>query len=202
LSSSQTVQRGRLRIIGGEWKKHLIRFNGGAGLRPTPDSVRETLFNWLSPTIFNSECLDLFAGSGALGFEAASRGARTVTLVEMHKTCCLQLKETKTLLDAQQVITHCAEALDWVTSCTRQFDIVFVDPPFRTGLVDRSLRRLNHHGLLKPQARIYVECAVDEVPSIPEGWTLLRQKQAGQVSYRLYLNNPDASDTRDLGGFT
>ena len=195
MGSSRNVQRGRLRIIGGEWKKRLIRFNGGADLRPTADSVRETLFNWLSPSIFNTECLDLFAGSGALGFEAASRGARSVTLVEMHKTCCVQLKETTALLGAQQVITHCAEALDWMTSCTQQFDIVFVDPPFGTGLAERSLRRLCRYKLLKPQAQIYVECAANEVPAIPEGWTVLRQKQAGQVSYRLYMNTPNTSDT-------
>ena len=197
MSSSRTVQRGRLRIIGGEWKKRLIRFNGGADLRPTPDSVRETLFNWLSHVIFNAECLDLFAGSGALGFEAASRGARAVTLVEVHKTCCAQLKETTSLLRAQQVITHCAESLEWMTSCAQQFDIVFVDPPFGTGLVERSLRRLSRYQLLKPQARIYVECSADEVPAIPEGWTLLRKKQTGQVSYRLYTNT--TGDTVDFG---
>ena len=101
MSSSHTVQRGRLRIIGGEWKKRLIRFNGGADLRPTPDSVRETLFNWLSPVIYNAECLDLFAGSGALGFEAASRGAGSVVLVEMHKQCCGQLKDNVALLGAK-----------------------------------------------------------------------------------------------------
>lgn len=199
MSSSHTVQRGRLRIIGGEWKKRLIRFNGGADLRPTPDSVRETLFNWLSPVIYNAECLDLFAGSGALGFEAASRGARAVTLVDMHKTCCTQLKETTSLLSAKQVITHCAESLEWMTSCAQQFDIVFLDPPFGTGLVERSLRRLSRYGLLKPQARIYVECSANEVPAIPADWTLLRKKQAGQISYRLYTNTTsDASDLGDL----
>jgi 16S rRNA (guanine966-N2)-methyltransferase len=202
MSSSRAVQRGRLRIIGGQWKKRLIRFNGAADLRPTPDSVRETLFNWLTPCVFNAECLDLFAGSGALGFEAASRGARAVTLIEMRQPCYTQLKETMSLLAADQVTTHCAEALEWMTSCTQQFDIVFVDPPYGVGLVERSLRRLTRYELLKPQARIYVECSVNETTVIPEGWVALRQKHAGQVSYSLYTNAPNAVDAPGIDGLS
>ena len=199
LSSSRTVQRGRLRIIGGEWKRRQIRFSGGADLRPTPDSVRETVFNWLSPHLHQAKCLDLFAGSGALGLEAASRGAENVVLVEMHKTCCVQLKDNVALLGATQVIIHCADALDWMASCTQQFDIVFVDPPYGVGLVERSLRRLTRYELLKPQARIYVECSVNEAPVIPEGWVALRQKHAGQISYSLYTNAPNAVDAPGIG---
>ena len=202
MSSFHPVQRGRLRIIGGEWKKRLIRFNGGADLRPTPDSVRETLFNWLSPVIYNAECLDLFAGSGALGFEAASRGAGSVVLVEMHKQCCGQLKDNVALLGAKQVMIHCTEALDWMTSCEQQFDIVFVDPPYDTGLVKRSLNRLIRYRLLKPGARIYIECSTHEAPTISEQWTVLRQKKAGQVCYGLYQHAANAVDngkTQTLG---
>ena len=202
LSSSRTVQRGRLRIIGGEWKRRQIRFSGGADLRPTPDSVRETLFNWLSPDLHQAECLDLFAGSGALGLEAASRGAESVVLVEMHKPCCAQLKDTVALLKAEQVMIHCTEALDWMTSCEQQFDIVFVDPPYDTGLVERSLNRLSRYQLLKPGARIYIECSAQEAPAISGDWTALRQKKAGQVCYGLYQHVANAVDngkTQTLG---
>jgi len=196
LSSSRTVQRGRLRIIGGEWKRRQIRFSGGADLRPTPDSVRETVFNWLSPHLHQAKCLDLFAGSGALGLEAASRGAENVVLVEMHKTCCAQLKDNVALLDAKQVMIHCADALDWMASCTQQFDIVFVDPPYDSGLVERSLNRLIRYRLLRPEARIYIECSAQEAPTISEQWAVLRQKKAGQICYGLYQHSANAVDNK------
>ena len=196
LSSSRTVQRGRLRIIGGEWKRRQIRFSGGADLRPTPDSVRETVFNWLSPYLHQAKCLDLFAGSGALGLEAASRGAGNVALVEMHKHCCGQLKDNVALLGAKQVMIHCADALDWMTSCEEQFDIVFVDPPYDTELVKRSLNRLIRYRLLRPEARIYIECSAQEAPTISEEWAVLRQKKAGQVCYGLYQHSANAVDNK------
>ena len=196
MSSSRTVQRGRLRIIGGEWKRRQIRFSGGADLRPTPDSVRETLFNWLSPDLHQAGCLDLFAGSGALGLEAASRGAERVVLVEMHKTCCVQLKDTVALLKAEQVMIHCAEALDWMTSCEQQFDIVYLDPPYDTDLVKRSLNRLIRYRLLRPEAQIYIECSAQEAPTISEEWAILRQKKAGQVCYGLYQHSANAVDNK------
>ena len=196
MSSSRTVQRGRLRIIGGEWKRRQIRFSGGADLRPTPDSVRETLFNWLSPYLHQAKCLDLFAGSGALGLEAASRGAESVVLVEMHKHCCGQLKDNVALLGAKQVMIHCADALDWMTSCEQQFDIVFVDPPYDTGLVKRSLNRLIRYRLLRPEAQIYIECSAQEAPTISEEWAVLRQKKAGQVCYGLYQHSANAVDNK------
>ena len=196
MSSSRTVQRGRLRIIGGEWKRRQIRFSGGADLRPTPDSVRETLFNWLSPYLHQAKCLDLFAGSGALGLEAASRGAESVVLVEVHKHCCVQIKDNVALLDAKQVMIHCADALDWMASCTQQFDIVFVDPPYDTGLVKRSLNRLIRYRLLRPEAQIYIECSAQEAPTISEEWAVLRQKKAGQVCFGLYQHSANAVDNK------
>ena len=179
-------QHGRLRIIGGRWKKRLIRFRGAADLRPTPDSVRETLFNWLAPVIEGAHCLDLYAGSGALGIEAASRGANFVSLVEIHRKACTQLHQTLSGLETENIEIYCAEALDWMTHCHRQYDIVFVDPPYGEGLVDRSLQRLSRCALLNPHARIYVECGVREKPIIPVGWKLLQHKTAGQVAYRLF----------------
>ena len=165
-------------------------------MRPTPDSVRETLFNWLSPYLHQAKCLDLFAGSGALGLEAASRGAGSVVLVEMHKHCCGQLKDNVALLGAMQVMILCADALDWMTSCAQQFDIVFVDPPYDTDLVKRSLNRLIRYRLLRPEAQIYIECSAQEAPTISEEWAVLRQKQAGQVCYGLYQHSANAVDNK------
>jgi len=190
---SQTKQHGRLRIIGGQWKKRLIRFRGAADLRPTPDSVRETLFNWLAPVVVGAQCLDLFAGSGALGIEAASRGAASVNLVEMHRATCRQLSDTLSMLNASNVSVHCEEVLDWLDHCNTRYDIVFVDPPYGEGLVDRCLNRLERCAVLNANAQIYVECGAREKLVIPSGWCQLQHKTAGQVAYRLF----SVSETRE-----
>lgn len=193
MKHSQIKQHGRLRIIGGQWKKRLIRFRGAADLRPTPDSVRETLFNWLAPVVVGAKCLDLFAGSGALGIEAASRGAASVNLVEMHRGTCRQLSDTLSMLNARNVSVHCEEVLDWLDHCNTGYDIVFVDPPYGEGLVDRCLNRLERCTVLNPNAQIYVECGAREKLVIPSGWHQLQHKSAGQVAYRLF----SVSETRE-----
>ena len=189
MSAPRTEQHGRVRIIGGQWKKRLIRFRGSSELRPTPDSVRETLFNWLAPTIEGSRCLDLFAGSGALGFEAASRGAAEVTLIESQHKTWRQLNETRDVLNAPHIATYLTDALDWLDQCETQFDVVFVDPPYGSGLVDRALRRLARGRCLASEALVYVEYRMDEKPAIPDRWEKLREKTAGQVRYSLFLTN-------------
>ncbi len=191
---SQINQHGRLRIIGGQWKKRLIRFRGAADLRPTPDSVRETLFNWLAPVVVGAQCLDLFAGSGALGIEAASRGDASVNLVEMHRVTCRQLSDTLSMLNASNVSVHCEEVLDWLGHCNARYDIVFVDPPYGEGLVDRCLNRLERCAVLNANAQIYVECGAREKLVIPSGWHQLQHKTAGQVAYRLFSVN----ETREM----
>ena len=155
-------------------------------MRPTPDSVRETVFNWLAPHILGSRCLDLFSGSGALGFEAASRGATSVTLVENQFKTWRQLQDTINLLNTSTVVAEHADALDWLTQCRQQFNLVFVDPPYCSGLVDKALARLLRANCLQTDATVYIENRIDEKPTIPIHWDLLRQKKAGQVCYSLY----------------
>lgn len=180
--------RGRVRIIGGSWRGRVLHFPEAAGLRPTPDRVRETLFNWLQPWIEGSRCLDLFAGSGALGFEALSRGASAVTLVERTGSAAHALRENADRLGARAAEILEADALDWVPRAAgRRYDIVFLDPPFATGLLEAAAKAIEDAGLLETTAFVYAESAASgAVPALPIDWTLHREKQAGQVTYRLY----------------
>ena len=180
--------RNRLRLIGGTWRGRVLAFPDAPGLRPTPDRVRETLFNWLQDALPGSHCLDLFAGTGALGFEALSRGAGSVTLVEQSRAVAAQLRHNARLLDASDArIVEC-DALSFLARPpTRPFDIVFLDPPFRQGLADRAVEALSLPGLLSPGALVYVESGTDEPePAAPDTWSLHRDKRAGQVAYRLF----------------
>ena len=141
-------QRGSLRIIAGRWKRQTIRFVGPVDLRPTPNAVRETLFNWLAPVIEGASCLDLFSGSGALGFEAASRGAGRVDLVDDDRTVYRQLVNTRDTLSANQVHIHCKDALTFLATTANCFNIVFLDPPFRSRFAARLLTALDRSGAL------------------------------------------------------
>ncbi|MDP6291836.1 MAG: 16S rRNA (guanine(966)-N(2))-methyltransferase RsmD [Arenicellales bacterium] len=179
-------QHGRLRIIAGRWKRRTLHFRGGQDLRPTPDAVRETLFNWLAPVIEGTACLDLFAGSGVLGLEAVSRGAASVTLVEQRSFTCEQLEKSVRLLGANNVTVQCADALDWLDHCRQRYDIIFVDPPYDKGLAARSLRRLARYGIAKENSLVYVETARNDQLMLPDGWSEWRSRQASEVNYRLY----------------
>ncbi len=166
-----------MRIIGGQWRSRIVRFPDAQSLRPTPDRLRETLFNWLGQDLTGKVCLDLFAGSGALGFEAASRGARHVVMVEQNAGVCRALQETQALLCADQVEMHRADALGFLKTDARRYDVVFLDPPFQLGWLPRLLALLPVR--LAPDARVYVEA---EAPvAMPEGFEVLRQTRAGQV---------------------
>jgi 16S rRNA (guanine966-N2)-methyltransferase len=148
--------------------------------------VRETLFNWLAPVIQGAVCLDLYAGSGALGLEAASRGAGAVTLVETDPQAFEALERVRAELGAEGIELVRACALDYVAATPRRFDVVFVDPPFQAGLLQESCTRIAAAGILRPGARIYLERPAGErPPQLPEGWTLLREKRAGRVVYAL-----------------
>jgi 16S rRNA (guanine966-N2)-methyltransferase len=171
---------GRIRIIGGEYRGRRIAVPSRPGLRPTPDRVRETLFNWLGQRLDGLACLDLFAGSGALGFEAASRGAARVVMVEQDRSVFLSLKETQALLGATQVELLEADAFGYLQRATEPFDVVFLDPPFGQNALPGSLERLA--GRLAPAARVYVE---SEAPVEDEAWRELKRARAGQVSYQL-----------------
>jgi 16S rRNA (guanine966-N2)-methyltransferase len=191
LSNTATIvskhQRGSLRIIAGRWKRQTIRFAGPDDLRPTPNAVRETLFNWLTPVIKNATCLDLFAGSGALGFEAASRGAGRVDLVDHDRSVYRQLVSTRDTLSANQAHIHCEDALAFLSTTAYGFDIVFLDPPFRSRFTAKIITALERSSALKRQSLVYLETHKQYgEPKLPETWHLYREKKTGQVAYRLY----------------
>lgn len=176
----------RLRIIGGQWRSRRLAFPDVPGLRPSADRVRETLFNWLAPITPGAACLDLFAGSGALGLEALSRGAAAVVFVERDRRAAASLRENLRLLGAAGAEVLEQEALRYLEGPARPFDVVFLDPPFRQGLLAPVLERLASGGWLAPRARIYLENEAEAgPPPLPAGWELLRSQRAGQVAYHL-----------------
>jgi 16S rRNA (guanine966-N2)-methyltransferase len=175
-----------VRIIGGEWRGRRIRFPGRAVIRPTPDRVRETLFNWLMAKVPGSRCLDLFAGSGALGLEALSRGAEHATFVERDRESAASLRETAALLAPGRATVVQGEAIAWLATVPRPFDVVFLDPPFSDGLLAQSMRLLAERGWLADDAFVYLESpARAGAPSLPPGWVLHRSGRAGAVGYHL-----------------
>lgn len=177
-----------LRIIGGEWRSRQLRFADAPGLRPTPDRVRETLFNWLQRQIPGARCLDLFAGSGALGFEALSRGAREVVLVEKHPAAAKALRDNIALLGAQNVQLVHDDALRFLQREAEGFDVIFLDPPFRKNLLEPVLDSLLAKSLLKPEGMIYLEQEFDAVIDFSRfNLTIHRETQAGQVKSLLLI---------------
>ena len=171
------LKTNQVRIIGGQWRSRIVRFPDAPSLRPTPDRLRETLFNWLGQDLSGKVCLDLFAGSGVLGFEAASRGSRQVVMVEQNVAIYRALRETQTLLSAAQVEMRRADAFSFLETDARRFDVVFLDPPFRLGWLPRLLSLLPAR--LGPEARVYLEA--EERVVMPEGFEVLKQTRAGQV---------------------
>ncbi len=175
----------QLRIIAGRWRGRKLSFTPAPGVRPTPDRVRETLFNWLSPCIQGARCLDLFAGSGALGIEAASRGAARVVLVDNNTAVVTQLREQLALLRTSRVEVVQANVESWLAGKAEPFDIVFLDPPFREGLLPGCMAALDAGGWLAVNAYIYLEAERHYELVLPADWELLRSKHAGQVDYHL-----------------
>jgi 16S rRNA (guanine966-N2)-methyltransferase len=172
---------GTLRVIGGKYRSRLIRVPSRPGLRPTPDRVRETLFNWLGQDLTGLACLDLFAGSGALGFEAASRGALRVVMVEKDRAAVAELERSRATLGAAQVAIVGGDAKAYLARERQRFDVVFLDPPFRQNAVPAILESLAAH--LEPGARVYVESDAPVEACSP--WIELKRGKAGQVSYQL-----------------
>ncbi|MDR2014516.1 MAG: 16S rRNA (guanine(966)-N(2))-methyltransferase RsmD [Azoarcus sp.] len=180
---------GRVRIVGGVWRSRLIDVTGIPGLRPTPDRVRETLFNWLGQALDGLSCLDLFAGSGILGFEAASRGAATVTLVEQDPRAHAALRRNAEKLAAAQVEIVRGNALEFLASTARQFNVAFADPPYRQGLIEQIMPLLGR--VMFPGGLVYAEA---EAPLDPlEGWRVLKRGRAGQVHFHLLEHTETAS---------
>jgi 16S rRNA (guanine966-N2)-methyltransferase len=184
---------GNVRIIGGRWRGSKLPVADLPALRPSADRVRETLFNWLQAKLPGVRCLDLFAGSGALGLEAASRGAAQVVLVEHERVLAAALRVSVARLEGA---TSCvevieADALRWLAqSPSAAFDIVFLDPPFAARLWDALFVALPR--LLAPNAWIYLESSIDALPQVPAGWTLHRESHTREVRYALYRIGADA----------
>jgi 16S rRNA (guanine(966)-N(2))-methyltransferase RsmD len=177
---------GEVRIIGGQWKRSKLPVPDMPGLRPTPDRVRGTLFNWLGQDLSGWRCLDAFAGSGALGFEAASRGAAQVVLLERERRLAVSLSESKQRLNAEQLRVETVDALAWMArAAPASFELVFIDPPFDTPLVEPALALAAR--LVVPQGFVYVEAgAALQAAALPElGLTLHRQGRAGAVHFHL-----------------
>jgi len=186
-----------LRIIGGKWRGRKLRFPPAAAIRPTPDRVRETLFNWLGARIAGARCLDLFAGSGALGLEALSRGAAEVTFVETDPLAARELRARVSEWDAaKQARIERADALAYLAGAAQPFGVVFLDPPFDSGLLGRAASLLAARPWLAPGALIYVESpARAPLPALPSTWQALKAKRAGEVGYHLYAHSATHAPT-------
>ena len=171
----------KVRIIGGELRSRMISLPDAEGLRPTPDRVRETLFNWLGQTLYGRTCLDLFAGSGALGFEAASRGAERVVMVERNPAVLRALQDNVKKLGCANVFIQAQDGLEFVSRDAQQYDVIFLDPPFQSDYLPRLLeilpQRLNKNGV------VYVESGA--AITVPPPWQVVKSGKAGQVHYQL-----------------
>lgn len=182
----------QLRIIGGQWRGRKLSFQPAAGLRPTTDRVRETLFNWLAPDVHGARCLDLFAGSGALGLEAISRGAASCDFVERDPATLGQIGHHLKTLDAtDRGHCHLGDAATFLRGAAGGWDIVFVDPPFGLDLVGPSCALLTDRELLSENGLVYIETGAREtLAALPAQWELHREKRAGEVCYRLFVVGP------------
>ena len=175
------MRSGEVRIIGGAWRSRRIRFPEQSGLRPTPDRVRETLFNWLGQDLDGRDCLDLFAGSGALGFEAASRGARRVVMVERDALSWRAVQANREMLEAAAVTAVRGDALEFLKNHQDRYHVIFLDPPFDTDHWPQLLAQLPRN--LAKGGFVYCECARPLV--VPAGWEVAKSGRAGQVSHQL-----------------
>ncbi|WP_439106474.1 16S rRNA (guanine(966)-N(2))-methyltransferase RsmD [Congregibacter sp.] len=183
-----TKGTGKLRIIAGEWRGRKLPVADIPGLRPSTDRIRETVFNWLAPEIAGARCLDLFAGTGALGLEALSRGAMDCQFVECHPQAATLLKQALLTLNATpRGKVHHQDATQYLgNSEASGFDLLFLDPPFASDLLDQVLAQLCDYPYLNPKALVYVEYAPSQSPQFPRNWEQYRSKSSGGVVYELY----------------
>jgi 16S rRNA (guanine966-N2)-methyltransferase len=190
-SRSRARPEGRFRIIGGEWRGRRLPVPEAADVRPTPDRVRETLFNWLAPVIEGARCLDLYAGSGALGLEALSRGAARAVFVDLAPAALRQIDANLATLKSARGETVRMDAMRYIEGPATPFDVVFLDPPYRRGLVAPAMTRLVEGGWLAAGARVYLEHEAEAgPPQLPPGWELHRSAAAGRVRYHLARPDP------------
>lgn len=193
IKKSRGAGAGQIRIIGGQWRGRKLPVPDSAGLRPTTDRIRETLFNWLAADIQQAKCLDCYAGSGALGLEALSRHAASATLLELERPVAQQLEKNLATLGSKNGRVINTNALQFLAGKGEAHHLVFIDPPFRKGLLEQTLTLLENNGWLSDEALIYVESEVESgLPPVPVNWQLHREKLAGQVACRLYLRHETA----------
>ena len=199
---SKSVKNNSVRIIAGNWRGRRLPVADVPGLRPSGDRCRETLFNWLQPWIAASDCADLFAGTGALGFEAASRGAASVLMVEKHPRAQEVLRQDIDQLQAVQVKLHAGGAMSMIEGIKPDsFDIVFVDPPFDSNLQGLVLERLDKIGCVRRGGFVYVESPAMKPVSPPSGWRVWRDQQLGEVRMQLFRreSRDDERNVSDIG---
>ncbi|WP_372764040.1 16S rRNA (guanine(966)-N(2))-methyltransferase RsmD [Litorivivens sp.] len=177
---------GTVRIIAGQWRGRKLRFPATDGLRPTGDRLRETLFNWLAPHIEGARCLDAFAGSGALGLEALSRGAAHCHFVDNQRAATDALRDNLSTLTCNNAKVVQASVLDWLARCDDSFDIIFVDPPFSSGLYEPILTALAESATLRQNGLLYIESDRKNTLPTPPGFTVLKDKTAGNARYQLW----------------
>lgn len=190
MAKSAAKQLNTVRINAGAWRSRLIKFPDAEGLRPTPERVRQTLFNWLGQDLSGLRCLDLFAGTGVMGFEALSRGAVAVTMVEKACAACAALHANKTLLNATAASILQQDALQFLAQNSQQYHLIFLDPPYNQAWLAQVMPLLA--SCLHADGRLYVEAefALDEAQQADSqpylaGWQVLKQSKAGNVFYHL-----------------
>lgn len=197
-AASSKALPSRVRIIGGQWRGVRIDFPPLPALRPSPDRVRETLFNWLRAPIPGARCLDLFTGSGVIGIEALSRGAAHVDFVDSESAVIRHLRDTLQRLKTTQGFVHHADALRYLAGTPSRYDVVFLDPPYASEVLLQACNALAR-GWLAEGAHLYLECAADKpLPVLPPGWQVLRSKRAGQVGYHLLRAGQAGASTKEL----
>jgi 16S rRNA (guanine966-N2)-methyltransferase len=180
---------GKVRIIAGKWRGRKLDVIDSPGLRPTPDRVRETLFNWIQQEIVAARCLDLFAGTGAFAFEALSRGAAEVIMVESNPKIVESLKQHAETLGSENHTIQLADALSWLKQGIKGFDIIFLDPPFGQGYIEKCCAIIIEESLLNDNGMVYIESEKDL--SLPDGWTIKKQTKAGKVQSMLIKHSMD-----------
>lgn len=180
---------GKIRIIAGKWRGRKLDVIDYPGLRPTPDRVRETLFNWIQQEIVGARCLDLFAGTGALAFEALSRGASEVIMVESNPEIIESLNRHAQTLGSENHTIQLADAMSWLKQGVQGFDIIFLDPPFKQGYVEKCCALIIEESLLNTNGLLYIES--EKNVELPDGWQLKKQKNAGQVQSMLIKQSQD-----------
>jgi len=187
--NSKATKLGEVRIIGGDWRGRKLPVLNAEGLRPTSDRVRETLFNWLQFEIPGAKCLDVFAGSGALSFEALSRGAKQATLLELGAANSNQLKQNLQTLNVSNASVEQVDSLQWLAQTAKEsFDVVFLDPPFHREFMQNTVDLLFKNGYLNDQAWLYLEQEKQlDWPILPDGWVCHREKATSQVRFGLFV---------------